>query len=69
MELMTEFVMELPDDQPGGGDGGVVEQPAKKISAPQKMIPAVLNTRPLCGMRKRTQVVSGATCLRSRIQP
>ena len=42
-----EFVMELSADHSGGGDGGVVEQPAKKTSA-QKMIPTVLNTRLFC---------------------
>ncbi len=35
-----------------------VAQPARKISAPQKMIPANLNTRQLCGMEMRTQAVS-----------
>jgi len=48
---------------------GVVEQPARKISA-QKRIPAglgVLNTASLCGTQKRTQAVLHATCLRRRI--
>jgi hypothetical protein len=42
--------------------GGVVvgcdAQPARKISVPQKMIPANLNTRQLCGTGRRTQDVS-----------
>jgi hypothetical protein len=49
-------------DQSGGRDSfgpGVVVQPARnKISAPDKMIPAIFNTRQLCGTRKRTQAVS-----------
>jgi hypothetical protein len=38
-----QFAGGSPDER----SGGVVEQPARKISA-QKMIPAVLNTRPFC---------------------
>jgi 4-hydroxy-3-polyprenylbenzoate decarboxylase len=45
--------------------GGVVvgcdAQPARKISVPQKMIPANLNTRQLCGTWERTQDVSSFT--------
>jgi 4-hydroxy-3-polyprenylbenzoate decarboxylase len=45
--------------------GGVVvgcdAQPARKISAQQKMIPANLNTRQLCGTQNRTQAVSSFT--------
>jgi hypothetical protein len=44
-------------DQSGGNDSsGEVAQPARKISA-QKMIPAILNTRQLCGTQMRTQAV------------
>jgi hypothetical protein len=35
-----------------------VAQPASKISAPQTINPANLNTRPLCETKKRTQAVS-----------
>jgi len=44
------------------GGVGAVAQPAKRIAAP-KMIVTDLNTRPLCGTEKRTQVVSGTACL------
>jgi hypothetical protein len=40
-----------------GGRGGEVEQPARKTAA-AKIIPANLNTRPLCGTAKRIQAVS-----------
>jgi len=61
MEFVTEkgFATTPFVDQSGGNDSsglGVVAQPARKISA-QKMIPAVLNTRQLCGTEMRTQAV------------
>jgi hypothetical protein len=60
MEFVTEkgFATTPFVDQSGGNDSsglGVVAQPARKIIAPQKMIPAVLNTRQLCGTKMRTQ--------------
>jgi hypothetical protein len=63
MEFVTEkgFATTPFVDQSGGNDSsglGVVAQPARKISA-QKMIPAVLNTRQLCGTEMRTQAVLG----------
>ena len=39
----------------GGGGDDCVAHPARKSSTPQKMIPANLNTRQLCGMENRTQ--------------
>jgi hypothetical protein len=36
----------------------VVAQPARKKISAQEMIPAVLNTRQLCGTEMRTQAVS-----------
>jgi len=44
----------------GGVAAGGDAQPARKISAPQKMIPANLNTRQLCGTEIRTQDVSSS---------
>jgi hypothetical protein len=41
-----------------GGFDDCVAQPARKSNAPQKMIPANLNTRQLCGTANRTQAVS-----------
>jgi hypothetical protein len=64
VSMATVFVTAYVSDQfggsgsPGGRSGGIVEQPARKTSAPEKMIPAVLNTRLLCGTGKRTQAVS-----------
>jgi hypothetical protein len=52
----------------GGGAGGVA-QPARKSSAPQKMIPANLNTRQLCGTQNRTQAVSGSILFVVRLVP
>jgi hypothetical protein len=44
----------------GGVVAGGDAQPARKISAPQKMIPANLNTHQLCGTEIRTQAVSSS---------
>jgi hypothetical protein len=49
------------------GGVGAVEQPASKIAA-KTVIPVGLNTRLLCGTRKRTQVVLRATCLRRKVR-
>jgi hypothetical protein len=49
------------------GGVGTVAQPASKIAA-KKAMPIGLNIRPLCGWRKRTQVVLRATCLWREVQ-
>jgi hypothetical protein len=58
----AQFSEEFPLAADGGGEAsskvvGVVAQPDNKIAA-KKMMPIGLNTRQLCGMGKRTQVVS-----------
>jgi hypothetical protein len=68
-----QFSAEVPPDMVAGemvssGGVGAVAQPASKIAA-KRVIPIGLNTRLLCGTRKRTQDVLRATCLRRRIAP
>ena len=56
----TQFKADAPwdgagDEMVSSGIVGVEAQPARKISAPRKRIPAGLNTRQLCGTPMRTQ--------------